>query len=421
MIINKYREKNDYNDPTFGLVSNKNAFDTKNMCHSNPKFKNNYSSKKIKYSPTSNYIFCTPKKKSINGNMFIIKNNKKIPYQHILYRKMPYNKGSKIYIYKKKYSNANSSTNDSGSRDRSFLKSDISLNQVLNDYNSKIYRNFTRSTGLDNISYSNYSNSKNISKANTKTNKINSTKKVKFSLNNSNKQSTKYDTDTKNFSKKENCSSSTLSSIIKKSKTSNLKNPEPVFTPLPKTTVNLNKEKSQNLHLLQKAIKNVIRIRRLEYNLFLKKKEIAKVVAKKKTIERRKTAKIKEIQEKLNILEKIHNIVNIQKNFRGYKARNICKTADYLRAKACFCEIFCLLIVQIYFYYNKKKFFEIMKKEFHFPFSGIGKELSFNDKMNFNLISCYYNSMHHEGSFDSLNLNKMKHAKTKYHQRSFSA
>lgn len=99
MIINKYRERNDYNDPTFGLVSFKNVFDTKNMCHSNPNFKNNHSNKKkIRNSLTPKYSNWNNQNKLNYSNMLTMKRNSQKPTQHVLYRKKLNNKKSTIFI-----------------------------------------------------------------------------------------------------------------------------------------------------------------------------------------------------------------------------------------------------------------------------------------------------------------------------------
>ena len=403
MIINKYRERNDYNDPTFGLVSFKNVFDTKNMCHSNPNFKNNHSNKKkIRNSLTPKYSNWNNQNKLNYSNMLTMKRNSQKPTQHVLYRKKLNNKKSTIFIYKKKYQKSNSLKSENNKKNKNYLKTVSSSNQVSYDYNSKTNKNGKRSPRLDSISYS--SNSKTIFQTKTKINGKNLKKNIKSSLNCLNNLSAKYKTEKKNFNKKEDCTLDTQSSNLNITLLRTPQNPRiVVLKPLHKNFKSI--QKNKNLDLFENAIKDGIRLRRLQYNEYLKKREILKKETKKKQIEKNKANKIKEIKEKINVLEEMNKIINIQKYFEGFKVRTINQSVNCLKARTCFCEVFCLLLVQIYNFYYKKLLFEKMKNEYHIPFSGISKETNFNDKMDFRLMSSYYNSIHYGGSLLSSDKN----------------
>ena len=193
------------------------------------------------------------------------------------------------------------------------------------------------------------------------------------------------------------------------------------LTPIQKILHKNIKDKSKNRNLLEKPIKDVSRLRRRQYDESVKIREIAKKEAQKRLIEKRKAMKIRELQERLGVLDQMHKIVDIQKTFTGYKVRTINQTVNYLKARRCFCEVLCLLIARIYNYYYKKQLFEKLIKEYHIPFSGINKELNLMDKMRFRLMNCYYNSLKYSRSFDTLELNKTKQTKNNHHKRGLSA
>ena len=81
----------------------------------------------------------------------------------------------------------------------------------------------------------------------------------------------------------------------------------------------------------------------------------------------------------------------IQKVYKGYRIKEIHQTVTRLKINSCIFELLCLLLNKVYIHAKKRLTFNILKLYFNEPFTNIGKEINFEDKISIKLSDRYYN------------------------------
>ena len=148
------------------------------------------------------------------------------------------------------------------------------------------------------------------------------------------------------------------------------------MTPIPQL------EKKKDLNLADNKAKdtqNVIALRRLEYNDYIKNLNKPKPKPKPKP----KLPKPKVYDNK-----KVHEI---QKIYKGFQTRNVNQIINRLKVNLCVTELYCLILKETFNHAAKRISFEILKLYYHEPFTKIANEMDFSDRIYMKLSDKYYN------------------------------
>ena len=137
-----------------------------------------------------------------------------------------------------------------------------------------------------------------------------------------------------------------------------------------------------------KDVEKAIKLRRLQYNEYLKSlnKPKPKLILKQETISESESEPEPEPivydSDKVNIIQKI---------FKGYHVKEVHQTVNRLRINSCLNELLCLISGKVYIHAKKRITFNLLKTYYHEPFIDICEEVGFQDKIAIKLSDRYYN------------------------------
>jgi len=137
-----------------------------------------------------------------------------------------------------------------------------------------------------------------------------------------------------------------------------------------------------------KDVEKAIKLRRLQYNEYLKSlnKPKPKLILKQETISESESEPEPEPivydSDKVNIIQKI---------FKGYHVKEVHQTVNRLRINSCLNELLCLISGKVYIHAKKRITFNLLKTYYHEPFIDICEEVGFKDKIAIKLSDRYYN------------------------------
>jgi len=136
-----------------------------------------------------------------------------------------------------------------------------------------------------------------------------------------------------------------------------------------------------------KDVEKAIKLRRKQYNEYLKNLNKPKEVKPEPVIESESSSS-SESEPKVYDSNKVNTI---QKIYRGYQNKKIYQLVDRLKINSCVTELLCLIFCRVYIHAKKRISFGILKTYYHVPFSNICEEMDFKDKIAIRLPDRYYN------------------------------
>ena len=139
-----------------------------------------------------------------------------------------------------------------------------------------------------------------------------------------------------------------------------------------------------------KDVERAIKLRRLQYNEYLKSlnKPKPKLIFKQDTISESESEPEPEPEPKVYDSDKVSTI---QRIFKGYHVKEIHQTLNRLRINSCLNELLCLILGNVYIHAKKRITFNMLKTYYHEPFIDICEEVGFKDKIAIKLSDRYYN------------------------------
>ena len=140
----------------------------------------------------------------------------------------------------------------------------------------------------------------------------------------------------------------------------------------------LKKKGLNQIHKDSKDIHNIIGLRRLEYNDYIKS------LKNKPKPKPQKLTKPK--------VYDINKVYEIQKISRGFQTRDINQIINRLKVNLCSAELFCLVLKDNFYHAAKRISFQALKLYYHEAFTKIDNEIDFSDRIDIKLSSKYYNS-----------------------------
>ncbi|MBO6243401.1 MAG: ParB/RepB/Spo0J family partition protein, partial [Clostridia bacterium] len=136
-----------------------------------------------------------------------------------------------------------------------------------------------------------------------------------------------------------------------------------------------------------KDVEKAIKLRRKQYNEYLKNLNKPKEVKPEPVIESESSSS-SESEPKVYDSNKVNTI---QKIYRGYQNKKIYQLVDRLKINSCVTELLCLIFCRVFIHAKKRISFGILKTYYHVPFSNICEEMDFKDKIAIRLPDRYYN------------------------------
>ena len=180
-----------------------------------------------------------------------------------------------------------------------------------------------------------------------------------------------------------------------------------VLTPIPQLVKKKGLNHAENN---VKDIQNVIVLRRLQYNDYIKNLNKPKPKPKPKPKSPKpkpkspkpkpkppkpkpKPPKPKPKLPKPKIYKVYDNnkVHEIQKIYKGFQTRNVNQIINRLKVNLCVTELYCLILKETYIHAAKRISFQILKLYYHEPFTNFDNEIGFSDRIYMKLSDKYYN------------------------------
>ena len=160
-----------------------------------------------------------------------------------------------------------------------------------------------------------------------------------------------------------------------------------VLTPIPQLVKKKGLNHAENN---VKDIQNVIVLRRLQYNDYIKNLNKPKPKTKPKTKPKPKS-KPKPPKPKVYKVYDNNKVHEIQKIYKGFQTRNVNQIINRLKVNLCVTELYCLILKETYIHAAKRISFQILKLYYHEPFTNFDNEIGFSDRIYMKLSDKYYN------------------------------
>ena len=142
-----------------------------------------------------------------------------------------------------------------------------------------------------------------------------------------------------------------------------------IFTPIP----SLKKKSSKNV-CDTKDVEKAIKLRRKQYNEYLKQLNKPKPKPKPKP-------KVYDINK----------VIYIQKIYKAYRVADVNQNITRLKINSCVTELLCLILNHVFRHARRRIIFYMFKNYYHDPFTNIFTEVNFSDKLAMKLSDTYYN------------------------------
>ena len=83
--------------------------------------------------------------------------------------------------------------------------------------------------------------------------------------------------------------------------------------------------------------------------------------------------------------------------YKGFQTRTVNQIINRLKVNSCVTELMCLILNEVLIHAGKRISFCTIKLYYHDPFSNIGEEVDFTDKLDMKLSDKYYNFNNFKG------------------------